>query len=184
MKSPRETCPKRELCGATGHLLKDGRWQRCTCLSLEIAATRLREMYTPNPRTDTVLRKMTEQDLLIEGPLQVVRNHVAGALMTLNSGRRFMVMDAYRLLEIFLEKDEEHETSRPVVDTDLLVLLLGFGDPRNRYLPELVLQALSRRALLQKPTWCILGMDKGQIAHKYSAELATTLTRFKSINAK
>ena len=53
--------------------------------------------------------------------------------------------DAYRLIEIFVEKDDELDTNAMAVDADLRVLLLGFGEPRNRYLPELAVQVLSRR---------------------------------------
>jgi hypothetical protein len=96
---------------------------------------------------------------------------------------RYIVLDAYRLIEIFLEKDDELETNRPVVEADLLVLLLGYGDPRNKYLPELLLQVLSRRSLLDRPTWVVCGIPVEQIAHRYTVALSTVLMKFEKVSA-
>lgn len=181
VKSPRENCEHKARCGRTGHLWADGRWQRCPCLELELAQPRLRELYTPKPDYHTPLKAKLDNDILIQGPLQTVRKHTAGALMPLQG--RYVVIDAYRLVEISLEKDEEFETNRPVIEADLLALLLGFGDPRNRYLPELVIQVLSRRNLMRRPTWVVCGIDKAQIPHKYTPELAAVLDRFETVNA-
>jgi hypothetical protein len=49
------------------------------------------------------------------------------------------------LLEILLDKDEEFTTTAQVAQHDLLILLMGFGEPRNRYLPDLILQILGTR---------------------------------------
>jgi hypothetical protein len=181
MKSPRETCEHKERCGATGHLFEDGRWQRCPCLELELAQSKLRELYTAKPNRNSPLRKKLASNLLIQGPLETVRKHTAGALMTLKG--RYIVLDAYRLIEIFLEKDDELETNRPVVEADLLVLLLGYGDPRNKYLPELLLQVLSRRSLLDRPTWVVCGIPVEQIAHRYTVALSTVLMKFEKVSA-
>jgi hypothetical protein len=126
---------------------------------------------------------LLDKDLKIQGPLQIVRQHVAGSLMCKGmQGKSFVVIDAYRLIEIYLDKDDEYETQRPAVDTDLLVLLLGFGEPRNRYLPELVLQALSRRSLLMRPTWVVCNMTPEQIGAKYGPELTTMILGFKQVS--
>jgi hypothetical protein len=147
-----------------------------------MAQSRLRELYTSQPNPSTPLRKKLDRDLLIQGPLETIRKHAAGALMTLK-GPSYMVLEGFRFLDIFLEKDEDYETSRPAMDVGLLVLLLGYGDPRNRYLPELLLQALSRRALTQKPTWVISNLNTEQLAAKYTQELAAVLRKYEQVNA-
>jgi hypothetical protein len=182
VRSPRETCELKDRCGQTGHVFENGYWRRCPCLELEMAQTKLRELYTEHPNHNSPLKKKLDKDLLIQGPLQTVRKHTAGALMSTKG--RYLVLEGFRMLDIFLEKDEEYETSRPTVDVDLLVLLLGFGDPRNKYLPELLLQALSRRALTQKPTWVVTALTPDQIAHKYTQELAAILRTYEQVNAK
>lgn len=185
MRSPRETCENKDRCGKTGHFQENGKWRRCPCLELEINQRALGEMYDEAPNRKTPLRGKLDNDLLISGPLNTCRKHVAGALISEEAkGTKFVVMDAYRLIEIFLEKDVEFETSRPALDTGLLVLLLGFGDPRNRYLPELLVQMLSRRNLIRRPTWVLLGVDQSQIGPKYSTELATILGKFELVNAR
>lgn len=185
MSKIREKCEYKKRCGATGHFIENGQWTRCPCLILEMNKQKLAEMFCDNPRKDTPLTKKLDKNLRIEGPLTTVRPHVAGALLNLADRREsFMIMDAYRLIEIFLEKDEEFETSRPALEADMLVILLGFGDPRNRYLPELLVQALNRRELVQKPTWIVMGLDMGHVAHKYSSDLHDMIARFEKVTTK
>jgi hypothetical protein len=90
-------------------------------------------------------------------------------------------MDAYRLIEIFLGQDEEFETQAAVTDTDLLIMLLGFGDPRNKYLPELLLQTLNRRELIMRPTWIILGLPLDQLGIKYSTQVYDRVSRMRKV---
>jgi len=183
--SLRESCFFKERCGDTGHLkMEDGSWTRCTCLQLELNQKKLGAMYTENPKIKTDLEKMKRDNTIIEGPLATIRKHVARVLLDMSErGESFLTMDAYRLIEIFLEKDEEFETTSGATDADLLVLLLGFGDPRNRYLPELILQTISRRELIREPTWIILGLPMGILSTKYGEQLAEKLKTFKTVRA-
>jgi hypothetical protein len=169
----REDCENRERCGATGHYFTGAGYVRCPCLQLELNRRQLGSMYCPDPLEKTQLEAVKKKDLVIEGPLATIRKHVARILLDMAARHEsYITMDAYRLIEIFLKQDEEHENLYATVEADLLIILLGFGDPRNRYLPELVLQALSRREITYKPTWMILGMEKKQVAGRYSQELA------------
>lgn len=130
MSNLREKCEYKERCGRTGHYLTGKGYVRCECLQLEMNQRKLGQMFCENPKLETPLLGKTEKDCRIEGPLSLVRPHVAGALIHLTESRQsYVLMDAYRLIEIFLEKDEEFTTSRPAIEADLLVLLLGFGDP-------------------------------------------------------
>lgn len=184
----RENCEFRERCGQTGHYRDEkGNWHRCECLSLEIAGRRLGTFFCEKPLEKTPLTGLLAQgvNLLIEGPLSVIRLHVARVLLAMgDAGQTFTAMDAYRLIEIFLEKDAEFDTTYQSITGDLLIILLGFGDPKNRYLPELLVQAVQRRELLRKPTWVVLGIDKSQISTKYSVSLEQMLGQFKKVVVK
>jgi hypothetical protein len=185
MSKIRNACVNKERCGQTGHYQVEGKWQRCPCLTLEIHQMRLGQMFCKDPRLDTPLKSKLQSNLRLEGPLDTLRPHIAGALLHMSSrGEKYVIMDAYRLIEIFLEKDEEYASSRPTIETDLLVLLLGFGDPRNRYLPELLVQALSRRALDNKPTWVVMGVDLSLVSTKYNSELQAQLASFEKAGGK
>jgi len=185
MSKLREQCDHRDRCGATGHYQENGKWVRCPCLILDIHRLKLGKMFCKNPKKDSPLRGKTSTNLRLEGPLDTLRPHIAGALLSMiERNESFVVMDAYRLIEIFLEKDEEFASSRPAIETDLLIILLGFGDPRNRYLPELLIQALSRRALDDKPTWVLMGVDLAMVSTKYNTELQTVLAGFEKAGSR
>lgn len=188
MKSPRETCDYRDRCGKSGHYLgEDGKWHRCKCLQLEISARKLGQMYCDNPHDKTLLTGLLGkgENLLLEGPLTAIKPHVSRVLLDLlEKGISFTILDAYRLIEIFLEKDAEFDTTTQSITADLMIILLGFADPKNRYLPELLMQAIQRRELLQRPTWVVLGVDRNLISTKYSTDLADALARFKRIVVK
>lgn len=179
MSTARVNCEHYGRCGKTGHYVEEGRWRRCRCLQQEIRKKQLGEMYDPEPRTGTILLRKTETSLFMDGPLATVRPHVAGALLHLTGqGKSYRVLDAYRLIEIFLGEDNELDNQAPIIETDLLVLLLAYGDPRNRYLPELMLQVLMRRELTGKPTWVVSGVDLHSVASRYGEALKAKLAGF------
>jgi hypothetical protein len=187
MKSRRADCPNYDRCGRHGHYQTNEGWTRCPCLTAEMRQRSLGPLHCENPKLSTPLLTKTDKDVRIDGALSIAKPHLAGAVLALQErGETTLVMDAYRLIEIFLEQDQEFQTSHPTVDVGLLILLLGFGDPRNRYLPELLLQTLARRNLLQKPTWVVMGLDINQVAGKYSGELDSALRKFEPVrvNAK
>lgn len=156
-------------------------WERCPCLVLEINQQKLGALFTTSPIVNSPLLKLTDTNLVIDAPLATVREHVAGVLLA-DSKRSFITMDAYRLIEIFLDQDEEFKTANPTTETDLFILLMGFGDPRNKYLPELIIQVLSRRELTSKPTWVVLGIGLEQVGVKYqSAQLEDKLRTYKKV---
>lgn len=185
MSRLREKCDNKDRCGKTGHYLTKEGYVRCACLELEMNERKLGQMFCERPRTNTPLIGKRDQNLRIEGPLAQIRPHVAGALLEMSKAREsFVIMDAYRLIEIFLEKDGEFSTTRPATEADLLVLLLGFSDPRNRYLPELIMQIMNRRDLTRKPTWVVMGVEVSTVSHKYSPELEEHLKTFEKIGTR
>jgi len=178
----RGECEFRDRCGRTGHFQEEGAWRRCKCLQLELNWKKLGPMFTENPKRATKLSKVQDKDLIISGPLESIRQNVARVLLDVKG--KYVTMDAYRLIEIFLGLDTEAQSTGIAVDCDLLVLLLGFGDPPNKYLPELVLQVMNRRELIRRPTWIILGLDVNRVAHRYSVELSQKLGDYSRVVVK
>lgn len=177
-------CPNRAKCGPTGHILDPNtkKYTRCACLQQRVNKVKLGLMYSPEPILSTPLASQAETDLLIPGPLNPLKPHLAGAMLKLEEARKtWVAMDAYRLIEIFLGTDGEETSNAFAVDADLLVLMLGFADPPNRYLPELVLQVLNRRQMLSQATWVILGIDLEHVATKYNSALKDYLRAMKVV---
>lgn len=178
----RSECKNYARCGKTGHYydILEKTMVRCPCLEEELLKIRLGPFfYSKEIVSRTDLEKYLGTSMVLEGQLDQVKRHVARALMTHTETKLFKAIDAYRLIEIFLEKDEEFTSTWQVLNTDLLIIMLGFGDPKNRYLPELVVQALSRRKMENLPTWVILGIPREMVAGKYSSELGEELGKLK-----
>ena len=182
----REACEFKDRCGRIGHYQREnGDWARCRCLQLELNERKLGLMYTEKIEETSNLAGLMDKNLLLTGPLATLRRHVARVLLDMaGDGQDWVTMDAYRLIEIFLDQDTEFETVSAATSKDLLILLLGFGDPPNKYLPELLLQAINRRELLRLPTWVILGLGKERIAGKYTVELADKLGEFLAVGVR
>lgn len=168
-----------------GHLFVAGKWYRCQCLENELNRKELGIFATNSPKTTTRLVELIDTSLLIEGPLFGVREHIAGALLHLKAGgKTFTSMDAYRLVEIFLDKDLDYKSTSDLADYDLYVMLLGFGDIKNQRLPDIIMQALERRRLMQKPSWVVLGIPLGQVLTRYSQEVYDVLASFKKVTVR
>ena len=185
MMSRTEKCEERHLCGFTGHRLVDGEYVRCACREEDERERVLGPIYAPDILERTNLHSKTSSDIVIEGPLAGVRRHVGRVLLDMRGmGKTWLTMDAYRLIEIFLGEDKEFQNQHAAIDPDLLILLLGFADPPNKYLPELLLQTLSRRELLRSPTWVIMGVPLSYVSVKYNAVLLERLETFDKVNVK
>jgi len=186
MMSRTEKCPDRELCGTTGHRLEEGVMVRCPCREEDERERVLGPMYAPDIHESTKLDTKTSDNVVIEGPLASIRRHVARVLLDLikDPARSWLTIDAYRLIEIFLGEDREFQNQHAAIDPDLLILLLGFADPPNRYLPELLLQTLSRRELIRRPTWVILGLPLSAVSMKYNQVLYDRLLTFSTVKVK
>lgn len=155
---------------------------RCECLQKEIDRRDLGDMYSDDVVKDTPLLNLEDENLSLIGTKQNVKNHVGGAILSWKLREESISrIDSYQLIDIFLGQDLEFENQWEAVDADRMVLRLGFGDPPNRMLPELLNQVLSRRDYKDKPTWVILGIPKAQVARKYNSEFAHKLNRFKEV---
>lgn len=180
------TAKKCQLGCRGGHLrTPKGEWIRCSCLLEDIYKRDLGVFATKEPELTTGLRSFTDTSLLIEGPMSRIRGHIAGVILDLKAkGGTFTSMDAYRLVDIFLDKDEEFQGSGAISGYDLFVMLLGFGEVKNQRLPDLIMQVLARRDLLQKPTWVILGLPLGQVSMRFSSEVHDSINRFKKVQIR
>jgi len=183
MSDIRETCDNKEICGRTGHVrAPDGSWSRCHCLNKEMEKRRLGPFFCDNPIKTSPVMTFIDRSCLFTGSLSSLRPHVAGVIQNLEAkGKSVRYMDAYRLIEIYLEKDPEFQTTSEGTEADLLIFLVGFGDPRNKYLPELLVQAIDRREILSKATWVILGIPLSQVAGKYNEQLYDKLNSLKKV---
>lgn len=181
----RENCPYRERCGKTGHYSVPGVGiVRCACLEQEILKKELGPLATDKVLESSPLSAMASISVVMDGDLRSIRPHASRVVIDLKAaGKKVKIIDCYRFLEIFLEKDAEFTTTSQI-EADLLVVLLGFGDPPNRYLPQLVIQVLDRRRLEDKPTWVILGLQLTQVPTRYNQELYNRLAEFKKVNTK
>lgn len=178
----KQTCPNN--CRG-GHLQTPTGWVRCQCLKETLYKRDLGVFASKEPVMDTALKKLTETSLLIEGPMASIRPHLAGVILDLKGrGHSFTSMDAYRLVDIFVDKDLEFQSSGSISDYDLFTMLLGFGEVKNQRLPDLIMQVLARRELLQKPTWVILGIPLGQVSMRFTSEVHDVINSFKKVQIR
>ena len=177
----RSQCENFSICGKSGHVRSSRGWTRCNCLLREIHQRYLGMMYTDNVVAQTKLSSLSGKTIRLEGSLEGVRRHVARVLLDKRGKMTWLAMDAYRLIDIFLGEDKEYQTQVHATSVDLLLLLVGFADPPNRYLPELICQVLARRELEHRATWVILGMDPMRLSLKYNEQMATTVQSLKQV---
>lgn len=164
-----------------GHILVSGKWRRCLCMEKRIAST-LGVFASEVIRRKTPLLSLRETNLLIEGSFVNLRPHISGVLVRMAlEGSSFSIFDAYRLVDIYIEKDNEFENLGQLLEKNLVLLLLGFGDVKNQRLPELVHQFLVRRMLLSRPVWIILGIERANIIGRYSVEVDKEISNYKRV---
>lgn len=168
-----------------GHLLVQGKWVRCSCLEKEVHKRALGVFNHPHPKMDTALIGLRDKSIIIEGPLASIRAHMAGVILTSQrESKTFASTDAYRLVEIFLDKDNEFKGSQDIAQFDLYTMLLGFAEVKNQRLPDLICQILGRRELDQKPTWVILGMPLGQVAARFTTDVYDYIKNFQKVQIR
>jgi len=186
MSARMENCKSRDQCGSTGHRLVEGEMVRCPCREEDERERVLGMMYAPDLLDSTELAMKKSSNIVIEGPLASIRKHVGRVLLDIyrDPARSWLTMDAYRLIEIFLGEDSKIMNQSAAIDPDLLILLLGFADPPNKYLPELILQVLTRRDLIHRPTWVIMGLPISHVAVKYNSALQDRLDLFGKVKIK
>lgn len=171
-----------DICSNKGHILRQGKWTRCECTERALYRRDLGFFNCDSPNSKTQMKTLVKTNLVIEGPLASIRPHVAGVILFLkHMEQSFQCIDAYRLIEIYLDKDAEIRSTAATTEADLFVMMLGFGEVKNQRLPDLIMQTLQRRELLQKPTWVILGLPLAQVATRFSIEVADSLKTYQKV---
>lgn len=180
-----------EFCEGQGHILENGAWVRCKCITEQACVQQLGIFYTPQRPKKTPLEQLVNENAILEGSLDSLRPHVGRAMLSLQEdGKRVTAFDCYRLAERYIDSlNSESGGESHIVQTegwDLVIMLIGFGEPRNKMLPELIMQLLGRRDVLRLPTWVILGpcVEIASVGMKYSSEVASRLADFKKVKMK
>ncbi len=91
---------------------------------------------------------------------------------------RYEYLDAYRLVDIFFNRDPgtpSYETPRELVDLELLIMVLGLADLPNKLLPGLIVQALTLRRDADLPTWVFAPFSRTKVHEVYGPDVATLL---------
>lgn len=168
--------------GQSGHLRREGKILRCQCIAKVVARKKLGPIFSESVPKANKLGSLVGVSLTIEGPLNEVKGYVTAAMMPLIvSGKTVLVVDIYQMLEVFLQQEDNIASNSEFVAPDILIVLVGFGDPPNKYLPNLLTQHLKRRFLHNRPTWLVLGVPREQLTSRYSAEVTEAIREFKAI---
>lgn len=156
---------------------------RCGCLSRSIRKRKHGDLYTEEIVSSTPLSKVGSKNLMISGYIEDVRKHLGRLLTSYDEdpSKSYHILHLSRLVEIYLQQDEEFSYFNRLLASDLLVLFMGFYEKRNSYLPELINEVVARRSLSRKPVWVVLGQDKSFIQRKYGDEVAKNLLKFKEV---
>jgi hypothetical protein len=162
-----------EACDRTGHRWDPGiGWVRCACLEKDLVDRRLGPFAAEKPYWKTSLTEVRKADRVLEGSLAALRPHVARVLLDMDAaGETWEVVTSQRLAEIWL-RDEEVRTTAYLAEPDLVILILGMGELKNKELPTLILELLHRRELVRKPTWTVVPFPFGQLATRYNEDVA------------
>lgn len=169
-------------CGGTLHVrTPDGTWRRCTCaqrvLDTLFLKAPIRQGDETFPASYAQSPPLPFTDQLISGDYHAFRHWVWRSLLHYRDARQIAMydyMDAYRLTEIEFERDELYGRIRDLQPLDLLVLTLGVADAPNRRLKDLVIQILTLRQTIAKPTW-LYYQYPDQLREAYSPQLADML---------
>lgn len=170
--------------GTTRHYRDETGWHRCECMAAVVdrvyikSAIRLgRDTYPPEldsrppfPLKDLVVREPLSQ-------LNAFKDMVWRSLADYRlSNLRYDYIDAFRVVDIFFEKDPEYQSIRDLAQLPLLVVVLGLGEVPNKMFPSLVSQLYFLRADAGKPTWTFLPHDNATVARVYGQQVLELLT--------
>jgi hypothetical protein len=177
-------CPK---CRDSKHVRNHGGhgWIRCDCAKAVSNLLFIR----PNIRCgeDVVppellkLPPLALQDITSNGDYHQFRRMVWRSLLSYEDrDLRYAYFDAYRLVEIYLDKDQEFSRVRDLEGFDLIVTAVGVSDLPNRMLAPLLCQLLTQRKMMGLPTWVYVAKTGGALRQAYGNELTDLLGDIKS----
>ncbi len=142
-------------------------------------------MYTDEDVEDSPLVGLTHKSIVLTGPIKKMKAYCKPAIMDdIDKGKRVVSIDAYRLIDIQFEQDNQFEFLWQVQDADFLVMQLGFGDPKNKFLPDLLVNTFDRRDMNGLPTWVLLGINIEQVRTRYNEHVHERLSDYHPVEIK
>lgn len=169
-------CPK---CKGLKHVRGNHGWKRCDCVMDELRNSfirpKLRRGRQRPIQIDFTLFPL--RDFSIHSNYDFFCDRAWMSLLSIshNCDLHYDFVEASRLVEIYLTQDSEYTRIRELEDLDLLILTLGVAEPPNKMLPSLVVQVVSQRTNLGKPTWIYSAVPLNSISSRYGDELACLL---------
>lgn len=168
-----------------GHHLINKQWVRCKCVEDLLYTSKLGIFKCDSPTFNEKLYSHVGVSVRIEGALNDIRPMVAGVLTRMmKEEKTFGVVDGYQLVEIFLEKDSDFPTLGTLLEKDLVILMLGFGEVKNQRLPELLFQLFQRRKLFQKPLWVVVGDTMYRMGERFGALVVKELEELRRLELR
>lgn len=168
-----EQCPK---CQGKKHRKEGLHWVRCECLK-EIARKQyLGELYEYDP----LPAEEWGVAVFFYGEQAKFKRALAGYLR-LHWDMPYSVMDAHRLVEIFVGNDEDTKTIRSLHRYDLLVVLLDVGHVKNQRLDDLIKQAHDTRVWEGKKIWFYSSSGVMRLRHLYGDQTGALLEKIRTV---
>lgn len=170
-------CPK---CNGSKHVRRGRSWVRCECASSITNSLYIKPnircgegVYPPELNK---IKPLPLKDITISGDYHTFRQMVWRSLSLYEADDLlYDYMDAYRLVEIFLNQDNTYSRVRDLGDLGLVVVVLGVSDLPNRMLAPLLCQLLTQRKMEGHPTWVYTSKMGASLRSTYGNELTDLL---------
>ena len=153
---------------------------------MDIYLRELMPLRKPNKMAmQAIFDEGTDEDLYIMAPRRADVREVQGlfAFMLLRRGvsRSYLYINAYELIEIYLQKSKTGCSSVFELDHDILIITFGFGEFSNQRQEELLVQTMENRKRLGKVTW-FLTRKELKNGDKTMMNLKDLLEGYKEVN--
>jgi hypothetical protein len=173
-----ETCP---ICRGRLHVRHavSKRWVLCECAYNAAVPQAIRRNEDDLPATAKDLKLLPFKSALISGEFQTFRYRAWKTLVTLLREKptfRCLYTDAYRLVEVYFERDGEYQTIREMACApyDLIIVTLGISDVPNKLIGPLLIQLFTYRTENGLPTWVYI-QNTSRLRETYNSELGDLL---------
>lgn len=170
-------CPK---CKGSKHVRTAKGWTRCDCSRSVTNSLYIKQNIRCGDESyPTELDRLSPlplKDLTISGEYHEFRKMAWRSLCHYEArDLRYEYMDAYRLVEIFLQQDSTYERVRDLDVCGLVIVALGVSDLPNRMLSPLMCQLLTQRKMSGQPTWVYSSKVGSNLRASYGNELVDLL---------
>lgn len=173
------------LCSGKKHVRIPGtfKWTRCSCALYEIARGFIKPKIRQGrlePSIDVGLWSFDYRQSAVAHtlPFELFTQIVWKSLLRVpNSELRYDFIEAYRLVEIYLQQDTTYDRVRDLEDLELLIICLGVSEPPNKMLGPLISQILTQRLNADLPTWVYCSGTLASIPERYGSEVKDVIFR-------